>query len=351
MRLLCLFAAPLLWLRLRCDVLLGGHSFLGAAASLLLLAAFSPPARGAEGAGGAANPFPYDISEFRKVPPELLRYREETNFAVSIASPTALAVDTGNRIYVAGATAVAVFDRPGEPSLLFSLDHPARCMAATASGDLLVGAADHIDVYSPTGGLRSSWISLGERAIISSVAARGDHVYIADCGTHAVWHFDSSGRLLGNLGASGDSKHFIIPSPMFDVAIAPDDTVWIVNPGKCLIERYSRELRFIGQWGRSSMQIDGFCGCCNPSHVAVLADGRVVTSEKGIPRVKVYTAGGVLGAVVAAPALFAQGSGPLDLAVDSAGRVLVLDPQPTRVRIFVERSKAGSPPFEDRGRN
>ena len=32
-----------------------------------------------------------------------------------------------------------------------------------------------------------------------------------------------------------------------------------------------------------------FFGCCNPAQLAVLPDGRFVTAEKGIPRVKIYS--------------------------------------------------------------
>jgi hypothetical protein len=311
---------------------------------MLLCVAAQSPAPGAGGAPNDANPYAYDISAFRKVPPEWLRYQEETNFLVSIVAPAALAVDASNRVYVAGANAVAVFDRPDKLSLSFGLERPARCMAVSASGDVLIGTADHIDVYSPTGGLRASWVSLGERALVTSVAARGEHVYVADCGNPGVWHFDTSGRLKGSIGIMDDAKHFIIPSPSFAVAVAPDESVWIANPGKCLVEHYSRDLRFIGQFGEPSMKIEGFCGCCNPTHLAVLPDGRLVTSEKGIPRIKVYTAAGALSAVVAGPDLFAPGGTGPDVAADAAGRVLALDPALATVRIFSERSKPVAKP-------
>jgi hypothetical protein len=84
------------------------------------------------------------------------------------------------------------------------------------------------------------------------------------------------------------------------------------------------------------MEIEGFCGCCNPSHFAIREDGSFVTSEKGIPRIKVYDRLGRLAAVVAGPDNFDEGTVGLDLALDSAQRILVLDPARRAVRIFVE---------------
>jgi len=85
------------------------------------------------------------------------------------------------------------------------------------------------------------------------------------------------------------------------------------------------------------MRPEGFCGCCNPSHIALFPDGRFVTSEKGLPRVKVYDAKGVFVGLVAGPDMFAEDAVGLDLAVDSRGRILVLDPARRMVRVFAAK--------------
>ena len=98
------------------------------------------------------------------------------------------------------------------------------------------------------------------------------------------------------------------------------------------------------------MAIDGFSGCCNPCSFALLPDGGFVTCEKGLPRVKIYDSQGGFVGVVAGPMEFAEGElalkgdwrqgsgGGLDVAVDGAGKILVLDPIARRVVSFV-RSK------------
>ncbi len=66
----------------------------------------------------------------------------------------------------------------------------------------------------------------------------------------------------------------------------------------------SGELEFA--WGKPSAGIEGFCGCCNPVGLAMLPDGRCVTCEKGLPRVKVYSTEGVFESVVAGPETFPE---------------------------------------------
>ena len=82
------------------------------------------------------------------------------------------------------------------------------------------------------------------------------------------------------------------------------------------------------------MQLDGFSGCCNPSHIALLSNGSFVTSEKGIERVKIHLPSGDYRCVVAGPEQFEAGTVGLDLAVDSRDRIFVLDPMRSRVMVF-----------------
>ena len=75
-------------------------------------------------------------------------------------------------------------------------------------------------------------------------------------------------------------------------------------------------------------------------------DGRFVTCEKGLVRVKVYDTDGTMSAVVAGPQQLTGGAasvcqtpeqcqrGGFDVAVDAAGRVYVLDTIKNVVRVF-----------------
>ena len=92
-------------------------------------------------------------------------------------------------------------------------------------------------------------------------------------------------------------------------------------------------------WGTPSYALEGFSGCCNPAHLAVLPDGRFVTSEKGLARVKVYDDQGRFETAVVAPDQLDTEAGPCDVAVDGTGRILVLDPGRGVVRIFEAKGR------------
>ena len=130
--------------------------------------------------------------------------------------------------------------------------------------------------------------------------------------------------------------------PFFDVTADSDGFIWVVNPGRHSLENYTPEGDLRTSWGQFSMGIEGFCGCCNPTHIVILDDGSFVTSEKGIVRVKVYNSLGNIVSVVAGSEQFIEGTTGLDLAKDTAQRVYVLDPMKKQVRIF-EKNRVSRP--------
>jgi len=137
------------------------------------------------------------------------------------------------------------------------------------------------------------------------------------------------------------------------VKLHPDGLLRINNPGRHRVEAYSFDGDFEGSWGKPTAAIEGFCGCCNPINLAMLPDGRVVTCEKGLPRVKVYNAVGDFDSVVAGTDSFPEnakvGAGEaeaesalagLDAAVDSKGRIYILDLVTGGVRVM-QRKETG----------
>jgi hypothetical protein len=189
--------------------------------------------------------------------------------------------------------------------------------------------------------IKKIWDSPGGETVFTSIATSPDAVYVADAGNLIVWHFDKEGNLIKRIGDRDGAKDvpgFIIPSPYFDVAVDPDGFLWAADTGRHSLQNYNPDGGIRTIWGEFSLEIQGFCGCCNPSHFSVLEDGRFVTSEKGIPRVKIYNRLGELASVVAGPDLFREGTVGLDLAADSRQRIYILDPAQKAVRIF-ERKK------------
>lgn len=248
-----------------------------------------------------------------------------------------IAVCAEDRIFVSADQRILVFGQAGESLGGFELEEPARCLAVGPEGLLYLGMSDHVQVYDPAGSRVATWTGLGNAALVTSIFATLEEVFVADAGNHMVLRFDLGGRLLDYIRGDGSAgPKLIIPSPYFDLLVTAEGTLLVTNPGRHRVHSYTTQGEYLGFWGRSAPDIEAFCGCCNPTHIALTPAGSIVTSEKGIPRIKVYDSRGTFQALVAGPDDFAEGTTGLDLAVDSRGRVIVVDPMAGAVRIFAE---------------
>jgi hypothetical protein len=163
--------------------------------------------------------------------------------------------------------------------------------------------------------------------------------------------YDRSGKLVSRLGERNKERNipgFIVPSPFFAVRLAKDGLLRVTNPGRHRVEAYTTNGDFEQAWGKPGAAIENFCGCCNPTNLALLSDGRVVTFEKGIPRVKVHGADGAFESVVAGAESFAENArvcgpndctlGGLDGVTDDAGRIYILDFVAGNVRVMERKT-------------
>ncbi len=286
------------------------------------------------------NPYAYDMKAIRSADTLLAKYREVQQIKPVLTSIHGLAVDRSDRIYIAGDGGVELYNREGKRESAFRIGGSARCIHVDKDGLIYLGMEDHLEIYNHQGIRVNQWKSCAPEAIITSIAVTTDDIYIADAGNKIVYRYDHSGKLIRKIGEKDPRDSvpgFVVPSPWFDLATDPGGALWVVNPGRHLLEKFSREGAILGSWGKATMAVDGFCGCCNPSHFALLSDGSFVTSEKAIERVKIYSPKGEFRFLVATPESFTEGTRGLDLAVDSKDRILVLDPERNQVRIFVPK--------------
>ncbi|HUW99512.1 MAG TPA: hypothetical protein VMY35_00910 [Phycisphaerae bacterium] len=290
---------------------------------------------------GVGRELLYDQTAVRHVDAALVGYRETARFAAGFETPRALAVGPDDRIYVAGDGAVRLFGPDGAPAGHFGTAGEPRCLAVASDGTIFVGMDDHVEVLDAGGVQQAVWPSPGPGTLLRSLAVAGDLVFAADAGNRIVYAFDRSGRLLRRIGkaSTGDEEDgfFLRSTEHFDLAAAADPGapgLWVANAGRFHIEKWTPDGELKWWWGAGSTRIEDFFGCCNPAHIALVPGGGFVTSEKGLPRVKLYSAEGVFRTVVAPPEVFREEATNVDVAVDSRGRVLVLDPTLGMVRFF-----------------
>jgi hypothetical protein len=299
----------------------------------------------------AAKPTGDDWSRFAKVDPALIAYQSDGEFSAEFRHPRRIIVDNQDRVILAGDTAVLIFNRDGQKQSVIQLTRPPFAIATGPHDNLLyIGLHDHVDVFGMDGKAVGSWPVIAPNAYLTSIAFAGDNVYLADAGNREIVRCDLNGVITARFGRKGvdaGNPGFIVPSPYFDIVSTADGHLTVNNPGRHRVERYSLDGQFVGTWGEASYAADGFCGCCNPVYVHALADGNTVTSEKGLTRIKVFRPDGTLKGYVAGPEQLGgdlaaaqqatddcrKGCG-FDVASDSAGRVLVLDPIRRRVKLF-----------------
>ena len=305
---------------------------------------------GEEGSG-LGKDFVYDLNDIAKIDPNLILYEESGEpIRTGFTESHAIVVASDGTIYVAGDKAIRIFSESGQTRDEIKLAEAPRCLAVATDGKIYVGMKDHVEVYDHQSQRIAAWQSAGKDAILTSIAVYKNDVFVADAGNRIVVHYDTDGNVINHIGKKDidrDIPGFMIPSPYFDLAVGRDGLLRVVNPGLHRIEAYTFEGDLEFWWGKFSTDLEGFTGCCNPVTFAILDDGSYVTCEKGLVRVKVYDADCTFVGVVAGPEQLVEDGvaricylpqdcqkGGFDVAVDTKGRVFVLDTIKNIVRVF-----------------
>lgn len=286
------------------------------------------------------NPYELKMDKIRHVDPSLIGYNEFKQIKPDIEVLHGIAIDRSDNIYLVGKDKVMIYDSELNLKSSFNTGKEAKCITVSDESKIYIGVQNHIEIYNTVGKLIKSWNPVNEKSVITSIALTEKCIYVADAGNRVVYQYNKAGELLKEIGKKNAEKGilgFVIPSPYFDLLIGREGELWVVNPGRHSLESYNEQGDLISSWTKASMDVDGFCGCCNPSNIAMLSDGSFVTSEKAIERVKVHQPNGEFKCVVASPEKFIQGTKGIDLAVDSKDRIFVLDPEKKVVSIYIKK--------------
>jgi sugar lactone lactonase YvrE len=286
--------------------------------------------------------FDRQLQRLRQVDEGLIGYDETDRILPGLEVPRGVATGARGRVWVVGDRELVLLVA-GRESRRVRLPSAPSCVCESPDGTCVyVGLGDRVAVWSSNGTPRATWPAREGESQITSIVAAHDQVFLADAQRRTVERHHPSGAELGRFGDTSDPpRHFVVPSPFLDLAVSPAGGLWVTNPGRHLLESFAFDGTPLSTIGRSGASIETFCGCCNPTHVAVLPDGRLVTAEKGLPRVKVLDPSGRLVNVVAAGDRLSPKVVGLDLAVDAQGNILVLDPSQRAVRVFTPRRRRG----------
>jgi streptogramin lyase len=256
-----------------------------------------------------------------------------------------IVVDGKNQLFAVGDSEVKVFDSKGVLRHHWPTSQPGLSLAVDDE-KVYVGQEGQMEVYDHSGRLLDTWRDPQKLGSVTAIGLVNGHVLVADSKDRCIRRFDGQGQFVNDIGKDNRMKGFNIPNGAVDFAVDARGIIHAANPGKHRVERYTPEGELLGHFGRWDYQNpQGFPGCCNPTNVTVNGDGLVYVTEKAGPRAKVYDAEGELLAVIAAEE-FDPNCKNMDLAVDSSGRVYIVDTVRLQIHVFVpeeNESEGGQP--------
>jgi hypothetical protein len=248
-----------------------------------------------------------------------------------------ITVNAQDELFAVGDSEVKFFDSEGTFRNRWSTSQPGLSVAA--EDDVYVGQEGQMEIYDRSGRLLDTWSDPDKLGLVTAIGLLPEHVLIADSRDRCIRRYDRSGRFLNDIGKDNRMKGFNIPNGAVDFAVDGQGIIHAANPGKHRVERYTAEGELLGYFGRwDFLNPEGFPGCCNPTNVTVSDGGLVYVTEKAGPRAKVYNSDGELLAVIATD-VFEPNCKNMDLAVDSKGRVYVVDTVRLQIHVFVRENE------------
>jgi sugar lactone lactonase YvrE len=253
-----------------------------------------------------------------------------------LRSLTGIAFGAAELVYVLGDDEIRAFDSRGIRVRNWRAPEHAGCLAAGPDGRVYVGSPDRVDIYD-AGGAHVTGFTAGEKdkpADVTAVAVFGTDILVADASARIVRRFGPDGTPRGLIGNQNKTGGFILPNRSLDVGVDAKGVVYATDTGRHQVTAWALDGTPLGKFGKFGMSApEDFVGCCNPVNLALTPDGKVVTGEKMVARVKVYEPDGTLLAVIG-PEHFDPSTTHIHLAVDFRGRILAADPVRREVKIF-----------------
>ncbi len=223
---------------------------------------------------------------------------------IKIGLPEGLAVTADGLLLVADThySRVICFRPNGEIAFMFGREGagPGEFMyplgvAVDREGNIYVteyGAQrDRVQKFTADGRYITGWGGFGRepgkfRRPSGVACDSAGNVYVADAVNHRVQKFDGDGRLLAILGRGRDDRPDDAPGTLrypFDVAVGPDDSVYVLEYGNHRVQRFSPAGRARGFWGGPGGGAGQFF---DPWCIALNARGECYVTDTGNHRIQ-----------------------------------------------------------------
>ena len=192
-----------------------------------------------------------------------------------------------NKLYVSAGQTVYIFDTEGKQSGSFPAEQNVRDITV-CKDEIYLLYPTRIAVYSMSGEPVRQWEACSDLSDYCSFTIVGNGVFVTDAANKNICKYATDGNFVKFIKSP---VGFIIPSYSFDID-SWNDTIYCVNSGRHLVETYTLDGVFIGAFGNPGTEAGSFAGCCNPAYISFTADGTLITSEKGTPRISSFERNG-----------------------------------------------------------
>ncbi len=310
----------------------------GVVAAAVLRPGAAPPAAGPAGAPGSAPSLP----PAAPAPPLPQQY---TRMAVVVGpgmpaefrrSLSGLAIGPRDAVHALGDDEVRVFESGGRFARGFKVPEKAACLGVAPDGRIAIGSPGRVDLYDDAGA-RIGGFAAGtpdKPADVTAVRLVRDSVLVADAAARVIRRYDLRGTEQGVIGAQNKTGGFMLPNKSLDFDVDAAGVVHATDTGRHQVTSWTLDGTMVASFGKFGMaRAEDFVGCCNPVNVAVAPGGGIVTAEKAIARVKVFSKDRTLLAVIG-PEHFDPMCRHIHVAVDSTGRIVAADPERRTIAVF-----------------
>jgi sugar lactone lactonase YvrE len=254
-----------------------------------------------------------------------------------------IAVDARDGIYVLGDGEVRIFKPNGDLMRGWKAPDQALCLTVSPDERVFIGSPGRVYIYEAAGKSTGGFAAgeAGHPAGVTAIKVFGKEILVADAAVRYIRRYNMDGVQLGEIGTQNKTRGFMLPNRSLDMDVDARGVVRATDSGRHRVTSWIIDGAPLGHFGKfGQANPEDFVGCCNPVNLAVAPDGKIVTAEKVIARVKVYDSDGKLLAMIG-PEHFDPKCTNLHLSVDSKGRILVADPVRFEIKIFSPKLEPG----------
>ncbi len=173
---------------------------------------------------------------------------------------------------------------------------------------------------------------LNEKSLILSIAINEKLIFVSDTSDKTVKAIEKeSGDVIFDI--KGDPK-FLFPGPFAPIALY-NDQIWIADTGRHQLQIYNFFGEYVSTWTPS----EPLPGCCNPTDFTIVENGNIITMQKGISEIKMFSPNGEKIYNIAPTNAFKSVSSKKQMAVFHEDAIVIYDPDLQSLRFFIKGAK------------